>query len=384
MRSRRVLQRSAFVSALVLGLGCSGVETGNAGGSIVVQISGEQAAVDGMPFPATGEVALRDGWALSFDHVLVTVGDVTLSENPDKSPTDPSRTDEVVARVAGPWAVDLHRPGSVPAAGGEGTAVPLVTIDGQTEKGGASFAADRRYAFAYRVVEASASAARLNFAGDAEAEAAYGEMVAKGYSVLYMGTATWKGEACATSDASYDYASFPKAVRFRLGFKSPTQYVNCQNQDNQGDPFPDESYQRGIAVRGGAPTIAQITLHLEHPFFSDVHHDPALFFDPIAARVVGAKADAVVTMDDLVGVDPTGFTDAAGKALPWRSCDGSTPPAFKQMGFEVGSVPVNPTADPSVALRDYRDFVHYVQSTQGHLNGGDGLCFVERLYPSPR
>jgi hypothetical protein len=28
--------------------------------------------------------------------------------------------------------------------------------------------------------------------------------------------------------------------------------------------------------------------------------------------------------------------------------------------------------------------VEYVQSTQGHLNGGEGLCFVDRQYPSPR
>ena len=33
--------------------------------------------------------------------------------------------------------------------------------------------------------------------------------------------------------------------------------------------------------------------------------------------------------------------------------------------------------------RDYRDYVHYVQSAQGHLNGGEGLCFVQRNYPSP-
>jgi len=51
--------------------------------------------------------------------------------------------------------------------------------------------------------------------------------------------------------------------------------------------------------------------------------------------------------------------------------------------FDVGSVPYDAAASPEEARRDYRDYVHYVQSTQGHLNGGEGLCFVQRRYPSP-
>ncbi|HEX2673012.1 MAG TPA: hypothetical protein VHM25_19160, partial [Polyangiaceae bacterium] len=82
--------------------------------------------------------------------------------------------------------------------------------------------------------------------------------------------------------------------------------------------------------------------------------------------------------------DPTAFADAEGTPLPARSCDGSTPPKGKQLRFDTGSVPVDPGAQPSEALRDYHDFVEYVQSTQGHLNGGEGLCFVERQFPSPR
>jgi hypothetical protein len=69
---------------------------------------------------------------------------------------------------------------------------------------------------------------------------------------------------------------------------------------------------------------------------------------------------------------------ARRKPLPWRVCDGSTLPTGTQRGFAVGSVPVNPTGDPATALRDYHDYIQYVQSTQGHLNGGEGLCFVKR------
>jgi hypothetical protein len=103
----------------------------------------------------------------------------------------------------------------------------------------------------------------------------------------------------------------------------------------------------------------------------------------MAARLVGKPAMATLTIDDLVGVDPTAFTDGAGSVLPWRICDGSPLPTGAQMRFEPGDLTVNPAGEPAQALRDYRDFVHYVQSTQGHLNGGEGLCFVRRNYPSP-
>ena len=52
------------------------------------------------------------------------------------------------------------------------------------------------------------------------------------------------------------------------------------------------------------------------------------------------------------------------------------------MSFDPRNVPVNPSAQPGAALRDYRDFITYNQSTQGHLNS-DGLCFVKRNFPSP-
>jgi hypothetical protein len=243
--------------------------------------------------------------------------------------------------------------------------------------------ARERYAFSYDIMPASPQASIVNFEGDDEAQAAYAAMIEAGATVLYAGTATFKGSECQTSDESYDFGQIPKKVPFQLAFSTPTRFVNCQNQDNQGDPFPDEEYQRGIAVPANGDALAQITLHLEHFLFSATVHDPSLRFDQLAARLVGKPAGSVVTLDDLVGVDPTAFTDAAGAPLPARNCDGSALPSGKQLRFETGSVPVDPAAKPSVALRDYRDFIQYVQSTQGHLNGGEGLCFVERQYPSP-
>ena len=349
-------------------------------GSVEVQISGEDAAVDGFLYPTGSEVTFTDGWELRFSHVLVTVADVTLSENPDQAPGDQSQTGAPVAKLAGPWAVDLGVPGSVPAAGGEGLATPLGMLTSQNLRGGEDFAPDERYAFGYRIVAARADAERVNFARGDETDALYARMVERGYAVLYAGTATFQGEDCATSDASYDFAHVPASVPFELGFTTPTTYVNCQNQENQGDAFEGEEYQRGLAIPSNRAALAQITLHLEHPFFSDTVHDSPVLFDQMASARHGESLET----EDFAALDPTAFTDAGGRALPWRACTADAElPAGKQRGFGVGHVLVDRAGDPGEVFRDYRDYVSYLQSTQGHLNGGEGLCFVKREYPSP-
>jgi hypothetical protein len=373
------------LAAGLLALGCSSdAKSGGHGGSVQVAISGEEIATDGIAFPTGSEVTIVDGWQLELTHVLATIANVTLAEDPDLVPSDQSRTGAVVAKLEGPWAIDLHVQGTIPGAGGEGLATPLATFESQNQNSGRPFANDSRYAFGYQVVPATDAAKIVNFADDDEAASAYAEMIAEGATVMYVGTATFKGEGCASSDPSYDSGAFPRQVPFRLAFETPTHFANCQNQDNQGQPFPDENYQRGIAIPENQAALAQITLHLEHFLFSATVHDPSLYFDQLAAQLVGKPDGYVLTLDDLVGVDPTAFTDGAGEAVPFRSCDGSALPGGKQLRFDTGSVPVDPGAKPAAALRDYRDFIQYVQSTQGHLNGGEGLCFVDRDYPSPR
>jgi hypothetical protein len=356
---------------------------GAAAGSIQVQVSGEDIATEGLEFPE-GEVVIADGWEIRFDHVFVTIGRVWVSDNPDRAPSDPSQTGETVAEAVGPWAVDLAMDGALPGAGGEGTAVPLVVIENQNKKGGSAFAADQRYAFSYSTVAATAGATPVNFADDAAAVAEYAALEAEGCAMAYIGTATFVGTQCDTSDPAYDFTAIPASVPFRLCFATPTEYVNCQNQDNQGDPFPDEEFQRGIALASNGTAIAQLTFHLEHAFYSDVEHEPVLFFDQLAAALVGQPAGTELELSMLAGVDPTAFQDGAGDALPWRTCDGTRLPAGAQRGFETGTIPVGPAVDPTMGLRDYVDYVRYVQSSLGHLNGGEGLCYIDRKYPSPR
>ncbi len=378
-------------AASLVGLsGCSSDDpaastgSGAPGGSVVLTISGEALALGGYPFPAAADgVAVVDGWQLEFEELLVTVDRITLSENPDLDPGDQSRTGPVVAQVDGPWVVDLHKGGPIAGKGGaDEQAVELARLDDQNKNGGAPFAADTRYAFGFDVVAATKAAKNVNL--DAQGLADYEEMQQKGYSVFYVGTATWKGEgACTPADPEFD--RLPKKVKFRLGFAAPTAYSNCQNPDNApAAPLGGEEQLRGVVVRANQAVTAQLTIHTDHPFWENFAHDVPMHFDPIAAQATEATGTPTVTMDDLRGVDPTAFTDKQGHKLPWRTCTKDyTPPGGDQVHFDTGGIPVNPKGDPATSLRDFADFMSYAVSTAGHMNS-DGLCAVRRGYTSPK
>jgi hypothetical protein len=361
--------------------------------------------VTGYPFPPTAgsDFAVVDGWEVRFDRILITVNDVQLTDNPDLSPTDQSRTGDVLAKAVGPWAVNLSvegtpqtpadaKPSSMrflhggdsqePTTGRGSTedkSVRLVTFDNLNLRGNAAFDPAVRYGLGYRVVPATAAATRVNL--DTVANGDYEEMIKKGWTTLYVGVATFKGQNCKSGDASYDFSKLPTVVKFRLGFATPTTYINCQNTDLTGKAFDGEEAQRGVQLTQGKANYAQLTFHLEHAFWDTVDHDQAKpFFDQMAA----VAKDGVVTTDDLANLDPAGFTDAQGKALPWRSCLDSVPAKPGQRKFDSGSVPVvGKSGDASVGLRHYADFASYQQSTMGHLNA-DGLCAVKRDYASPK
>ncbi|MBX3205236.1 MAG: hypothetical protein KF764_09210 [Labilithrix sp.] len=396
------MKKTALALATVASLAaCSAHDHDDGTPNLTVTISGEGAALTGFAFPAasSNDLAFVDGWDVKFDRILVTVDGIRLSDNPDTSPTDQAQTGAVVATAKGPWAVDMSKPGAVTdikprtqvspladhdhdghshgATGKDPLAQPLARFDALD--GNKSFDPAQRYAFGFDIVGASADAQLTNL--DEAAKADYADMLAKGYSVLYVGTATFKGVDCLSSDPSYDFSKLPKTVKFRFGFTSPTTYKNCQNSDLRGKAFDGEEAQRGVQVSEQGGTVAQITLHVDHPFWSTVDHDAAeLFFDQMAAV---ASPDGTLVTEDLAKLDFTSFKDAEGKALPWRSCIAAKPVKSGARRFDSGSVAVNPNAAPESALRNYADYVTYQQSTQGHLNAA-GLCAVERKFAAPR
>jgi hypothetical protein len=373
-------------------------------GGILFAASGELLALTGYAFPPASDDDARfvDGWQVDFTRLLVTVDKITLSTNPDVSPGNQALTGPapgtvgggLIAEVDGPWAVDLAHSDSknLPGKGGPGEqAVPIVALKNQNKNGNRAFATDgTRYAFGFDTVPAVSSALNVNL--DAAAMTDYQQMVQDQCVVLYAGTATFKGGTVAghTDCNSGPYATWPKAVNFHLCFKSPTTYNNCQNPDNRpAQPLSGEEEERGIAFLSNQSVIGQVTIHTDHPFWDSVLHDAPAHFDQFAARVVGQQDGGVptVTLEMTKGVDYTAYTDALGNHLNWRYCIDPAidvhDPFTGAMAFDPQSVPHATGGDAASGLRDYYDFATYNQSTQGHLNS-DGLCAVERHYPSPQ
>ncbi len=373
-------------------------------GGVLFAASGEVLALTGYPFPPVnaGDPAFVDGWDVHFTRLLVTIDDITLSSNPDTSPGDQSQTGAAVAQVKGPWAVDLAHsdPSYLPGKGGPGEeAAPIAALKSQNlVSGSPAFATDgTRYAFGFDVIKATSCTAdgrqTTNVNLDAAGLADYADMVQNGCGVFYVGTATFKGgtvtgyENCNSDDAGV-YQTWPTTVNFRLCFKSPTTYVNCQNPDNMGMAFPNEEHQRGIAFDSSRSVIGQVTIHTDHPFWDSVLHDSPAHFDQFASRVAGQNdgGTPTVTVDLTKGVDYTAYTDALGHALNWRYCIApptDVHPKFTgPMAFDPQSVPHCTGGNSATGLCDYQDYTTYNQSTQGHLNS-DGLCYVKRNYPSP-
>jgi hypothetical protein len=184
-------------------------------------------------------------------------------------------------------------------------------------------------------------------------------------------------------------------IDLTFGFATPTDYVNCQNMSLPGMPAPGEDYPRGIQVSPSQSAVAQVTVHMDHPFWESLAENSPVHFDQIAAQYVG-QHDPVARIQDMKGVAFYAFTDHVGTPLPWRNCAGSfySPPGNGQMRFDTLSVPIDPggtctgtigldyTQDHCSALRDYGDYMRFSQSTQGHLNS-QGLCYVDRHYPAP-
>jgi len=295
-----------------------------------------------------------------------------------------------VAELDGPWAIDLHQGGPLPGKGGTGEqAFPIAVLDNQNLNGGQAFDPTVRYAFGFDLVPATAAAKFLQMQSN---DPDYQDMINNGWVVLYVGTATWKGDApgapaCTSSDSTntFDFTKLPRVVNFRLGFKTPTTYINCQNPDN--DPakgIGGEDHERGVQVKANDTVIAQVTVHTDHPFWESIVHDSPAHFDQLAAlATMDASGNFNVTMQQTVGVDYTAFKFGS-LPLPWRACAAgyTVPNQNPQMGFDSQTIPHNPVGDPATSMRDYFDYMYYNQSTQGHLNS-DGLCFVQRHYPSP-
>ncbi len=373
-------------------------------GTILLSASGETLSVNGFDFPPSGmgDTSMVDGWQFTLCRYLTVLTDVTVWSDPNLIPSDPTQHGPVVAHVAGPWVVDLHKGGPLTGKGGGGEqAQAFGAIVGMVD--GSAVDPTVTYGFGVGTLAAPKDVYNVNLTSAAGPDGLndldeYNQvMIPNGYSVLYEGVATYVGDpSCDGMQTSlgvtYDFSKMPKVLPFRLGFNTPTSYVNCQNgTDLPGMGVNGEEHPRGLQVSPTDGIVAQVTIHMDHPFWESFAENSPLHWDPIAAQYVGVS-NPVATLEDLETVsgtkaplDFTAFTDNTGAPIPWRTCNATyyTPSGTGQLHFDPLELKVTiGGTDPAVGLRNYYDFIRYTQATQGHLNS-QGICYIDRHYPAP-
>ena len=338
-------------------------------GGILVTVSGEDLAIKGYDFGAGAlsegdPPAFVDGWELRFEHVIVTLANIRLAADPDKDPGSPDTVGDTVAEAKGPFAVDVVIGGPITGKSGEPDEKTVAIAAFKDTRGGA-FDPQKRYAFSYDTVAASENATLVNLT-DA-GKAIYKEASAKGYSMVLQGTATYKGPA---PEAGSVFAKIPKKVKFSLGLKNASSYLNCQNTDLNavGDEFP-----RGVQVSADKSTVAQITIHTDHVFWDKLNVEGTpLHFDPIAALAStygNAETEGVVTNTELEAADVTGFKTKAGEPLPARSVVSDYKAPAGQLKFDANGVTFS-------KANSFASFLSYSAASGGHLNA-DGECEIK-------
>ncbi len=347
------------------GVDLTGADPGKTG--ILVTLSGEDLVSTGYDWTASSKAegdppAFVDGWSLSFDHVITTVANVRLNADPDKDSGNPTAVGKVVASADGAWAVDLVKGGDVIGKSGSADEKATRLVSFRSKGDGTAFDPTARYAFGYDFVDARASAKRVNLG--TESDALYTEAVSKGWTMLYVGTATYKGPE---PEAGSAFASLPKVVKFKIGLHNPSTYANCRNTDlNQvGGEFP-----RGVQVSASASTTAQITLHTDHMFWDQLNVEGTpLHFDAIAAR---ANAAGEVTTEDLVAADVTALSTRSGAKLPWRSLVSDYTAPSGQMKY-------NANGTSFARANSLASYLAYSATAGGHMNA-DGECEIKNNF----
>jgi hypothetical protein len=377
---KSVLSLLALAGSAAIVSGCGSddddgddANTGATSGGFSITVSGEDLASIGYDWNrdslADGDPpAFVDGWAVHFDHVIVTVADVTLSLDPDKDRGNPRDVGDTVASAAGPWAVDAAIGGDVVGKSQSPDEKTLAIAAFAKQDNGDAFDPESRYAFTYDLVAATRDAVLTNL--DAEGLALYEEAQTKGYSMILAGTATYKGP---DPDTDSVFAKIPTEVNFSLGLENPSSYINCRNTDLS--PIGDE-YPRGVQASATKATTVQITIHTDHGFWDTLNVEGTpLHFDPIAANASGYGTPGEpgrVSIDDLVNVDITGLTTADGEPLPWRS-------AVSDYDAPSGQMKYDPNGTSFEKANSLAAFLAYSAASGGHLNA-DGECEIKNNF----
>ena len=345
----------------------------NAAGSIQVTFSGETLGVNGLPFQpvSQGDPVFVDGWSVSFDEILVVVGNFKLAPGATQSPNW-STIETPVATSTGPYVLDVHKPAGFVGKDGVEPAGPIFVWNAQDD--GTAFDTGTRYSFSYSTEKASYPATQINLTAAQFPD--YDMMVQKGWSKLYRGTATYVGTGSypdATIQAKF--AAFPTTIHFAFGWNDGTQNLDCINPD-----FGDETdlANRGIQPTSSGAVIAQVTLHVDHAFWDILKQEGApLRFDPIAAWAPQGTTAASPFLINTLASTPLAATFSDGTPLPDRAPDqtqlSGTP--FTTDQSNPAQVTLGLNGVPASGIGGLADYMAFSAQSQMHLNA-NGLCYI--------
>jgi hypothetical protein len=221
------------------------------------------------------------------------------------------------------------------------------------------------------------------------------ELCVQGFSRRVANSASARGcggtaATCLSTDAGFNFNTIRSSIDFRLGFRTPTAYFNCQNPELPGPGIGGELYPRGVKSSADDRTTVQLTIRTGEPFWENYDHaDAPLHFDQFAARAHGNFGSTTIELEHVDPNDNVVNENYTAFPVPWRWCSpeltGYTPPEggtwrmrFEQGQFYDPSIPQNLSSD--AGYRDYYDLVSHIQSAQGYLNG-QGRCAIQRHFP---
>ncbi len=260
---------TAILLGAALALGACGHDHGGGEpGTLALTVYGESFIEDGIP-----DSDMSDGWAITFDNFLISVGDVKIGEGHQET--------VIVFEEPAFKVYDLAK-----SSNGEGFAITSVELDG-----------GHYDHYQYRV-SPSANAT----AGNAD-QADFDAFQAAGFAVQVKGTATKGGET----------------KTFDWGFPVGTLYNHCHAE---------------IDVDGGVST-AELTIHGDHLFYDSLSAaEPDLAFQLIADADV--DADDAITMAELNALNITGQAKYDTGALDIDNLGDYIDQAVSTMGHIAG------------------------------------------------
>jgi len=344
----------------------------NRPGTIEVTFSGEQLGESGLPFTGNpADTNFVDGWSMTFDEILVVLGNFRLAPGATQSP-DQRQVGNPVATMPGPYVVDMHKPSSF-GIGADGQEPAGSIFKWDTDDGGNAFDNNTRYSFSYDVMQAKYPATQVNLTADQFAD--YALMVQNGWSKLYRGTATFTGSGTPYPDPAVQvkFAALPTPVHFMFGWNDAGSHINCNNPD-----FGTGQASRGVQPNSNGAVIAQVTMHVDHVFWDILkeHTDVKLRFDPIAAWAP-ANTTAANPFDlRTIATKPLLTTFSDKTPMPDRGPQQTTVGLGYTCGGTRPCAQVTPNLNgvPAGNIPGLANFMAFSAQSQMHM-GADGLCY---------